>query len=787
MRTLNRKLLRDIVALRGQAAAIAVVIAAGVMTLILTVTVLDAIRLSQERFYRDQHFAHVFAELKRAPEHVVERLQVVSGINLLETRVRAPLRLEVEGFADPVSGVAVSLPDGRQPLLNRLHLRAGSLPAPERNDQVLVSEPFALAHGLRAGDTLRAIIQGRMETLVISGVALSPEYVYQIAPGDLMPDYQRHAVLWMNRRALGMAFGMDGAFNSVVATLQAGASESDVIAAIDTVLAPWGGVGAYGREDLPSHRILDDEIGQLEVMAIVLPAVFLGVSAFLLSVLLGRIIRGQRQEIAVLKAFGYAGRDIAGYYARLTGLIVLIGSLLGMILGAWAARSMASLYAEYFRFPELSFHFEPRVLLLALLVAGGAAAFGTWRAVASAVSLPPAAAMRPPAPEHFRRDGVVLIALGRLLGQSERIILRNLLRHRFKAALSATGVALSGALLLLGSYQFNAVDHLIDVQYRLVQKADVNLGFTDPTPARALAELRHHPGVLHAEGYRSVPVRLVHGTSRERTAILGTDADPALRTLVDAALRPVKLPDAGLVMTDFLAERLGVVPGMSLSVEVMEGRRQVVDVELAAVVSEPVGVSAYMERRALNRLLGEGPAINGAWLLTDRADPAAPYASLRELPRVASVGLVGESEATIRAYIDDTMLVMMGVLLLLAGCVAFAVVYNNARIAFTERSRELATLRVLGFTRGEVAWILIGEMLLLCVLAIPLGWLCGTAFAWLLSQAISMDLMRIPFLVTPRAYAFSALGVLLAAALSVMLIGRRLHRLELVSALKTVE
>jgi putative ABC transport system permease protein len=787
MRTLNRKLLRDLSSLKGQTAAIGIVIAAGVMVLVISVTTLDALTLSQERFYQSHQFAQVFAGLKRAPEGLAERLREIPGVNHVETRVQAPVRLEVPDFDEPIRGLLISIPEGRQPNLNRLHLREGGLPASGRSDEVLVSEPFADAHGLRPGDQLRAIIQGRLEQLTVSGVALSPEFIYQLGPADLLPDHERYGVFWMNRRALAHAFGMDGAFNNVIMTLQAEASESAVIDALDRILAPYGGVGAYGRDDQISHRFLSEELNQLSVMATVLPTIFLGVAAFLLNVLMGRIIRTQRQQVAVLKAFGYSNGDMAVHYGMLTALIVLVGSAAGVVLGAWAAEGLAGVYAEYFRFPEMSFRLQARVIALAFVIAAAAAALGTFRAVYAAVSLPPAEAMRPPTPERFSHGWLEASALGRLLDQPTRMIVRNLSRHRVKAALSVLGIGLSAALLLLGSFQFGAVDHLLDVQYRLVQRMDVHLTFSEPTPERAVAELRVQPGVHYVETYRSVPVRLRNERSEYRTSIQGMDAEPRLRGLIDAAYRPVSLPPEGLVMTGYLAELLGLRPGDRVRLEIMEGHRREVVAELAAVVDDPLGVSAYMERRALNRLMREGPAISGAWLLTDRSRDRELFDRLWEVPRVASIGLVAEAERNLREYIGDTVLVFMGILLLLAGSIAFAVVYNNARIAFAERARELATLRVLGFTHGEVAWILIGEIALLTLVAIPVGWAVGTFFAWLLNQAMSMDLFRIPFVISIQTYAFSAAGVMLASALSLLMMMRRLRRLDMVSALKTVE
>jgi len=787
VKTLRHKLLRDLGSLKGQVAAIAVVIAAGVMTLIISVTTLDAINLSKERFYADYRFGEVFVNLTRAPEGIAERVRAISGVNHVQTRVQAPVRLEVPGYSDPVRGQLISIPDGRQPDLNRLHVREGALPESGRGDQVVISEPFAQAHGLQAGDRLIAIINGRQESLSISGVVLSPEFVYQLGPSDLLPDYERFGVLWMNRSSLAAAFDMDGAMNSLVLSLQSGTREAPVIDALDQLLAPYGGVGAHGRDEQISHRFLSEELDQLRVMATVLPTIFMGVAAFLLNVLMGRIISTQRQQVAVLKAFGYSNRDIAWYYGQLTGLIVLIGSAVGVLFGAWAADALAAVYMEYFRFPEMSFRLQPRVILLGVAVAGAAAGLGTFRAVYRAVSLPPAEAMRPPAPESFRQGWLERSRLGQTLSQPSRIIIRNLSRHRFKSVFSILGVALSASLLLVGSYQFNAVDHLLDTQYRLVQKGDVHLQFSQPTSLQALGELRHQPGVQYVEGYRSVPVRLSNGRREYRTGILGMNTEPRLRGLIDERHRDISLPDEGLLLTGYLADYLGVRPGDLLQVEIMEGHRRTVTVALAATVNEPMGVSAYMERAALNRLLREGPAISGAWLLTDQTEEQALFDRLWTVPAVASVGMLRDVEGHIRTYIEDTVLIMMGILLLLAGSIAFAVVYNNARIAFAERSRELATLRVLGFRRAEVAWILIGELALLTLIAIPIGWLLGTGLALLLNEAMSMDMFRIPFIITHQTYAFAAVGVLLAATLSVLLIARRLYRLDMINALKTAE
>ena len=787
MRALNRKVLRDMLSMKGQIAAIAAVIAAGIMTLIVSATTIDALTRTKDRFYRDFAFAEVFADLTRAPDHVETRIQEIPGVNRVQTRVAAMARLEVADYPDPIRGLFVSIPDGHEPDINRLFLREGRFPESERSEEVLVSAAFAEAHGLRAGDSLRAIIRGGLEELTIVGLALSPEQVYQIAPTDLFPDYERYAVLWMGRRALSRAYGMEGAFNQVALTVQRGASADRVIEELDWLLAPYGGIGAYARADQSSHRWLAEELEQLRGMARVMPVIFLAVAAFLLHVLMGRIIRTQREQIAVLKAFGYRNLEMGMHFGGLTVGIVSVGAIVGIALGAWAAAGLGQVYLHYFLFPELDFRVRPHVILLGVVVAGGAACFGAFAAVRAAIQLPPAEAMRPAAPEKFTSGRVEHLPFIRALGQPTRIIFRNLSRHPLKTSLSVLGISCSTALLLVGSFQFQAVEHMIDIQYRLVQRMDLHLTFTDPTPERALQELRHQPGVLYAEGYRAVPVRLRHGVMSYQTSIFGMESGSALRGLLDADYQPVALPDEGLLLTWYLADYLGLEPGMEVQVEILEGHQRTLDVPLAGTVDEPLGVSAYMERRALNRLMREGPAVSGAMLLIDRTQEPLLYERLWDQARVAGIGLVRDAERIFREHVSDTVLGFMMVLLLCAGSIAFAVVYNNARMALAERGRELATLRVLGFTQAEVSWILVGEIMLLTLAAIPLGWLLGTGFADALNQAMTIDMYRIPFIVTRWTYAFSAAGVVAASILSVLLMLRRMRRLDMVSALKAVE
>lgn len=786
MQPLTRKLWRDLFRFKGQAAAIALVVACGLMTFIVSAGTIATLKISQGSFYREYRFADVFAQVKRAPESLLTRMAAIPGVARVETRIQAGGHIELDDFNDSITGLFVSLPGGRQPDLNALHLVAGRLPARFRHDEVVLSQAFAEAHGLQPGQPLRAIIHGRLQHLIITGIALSPEFVYQIRPGDLVPDYRRYGVFWLNREALASATGLDGAFNNVVASLSVGASSEAVIEQLDLLLSPYGSTGAYDRDQQFSHQFLREEIRQLESSGTIMPVIFLAVAAFLLNVVMARLIRTQREQIAILKAFGYSAWVVGKHYLYMTLLIVTAGAIVGVALGSWLASGLAALYTEFFRFPALIFQLSPALIVSALIITLLAAGLGAAQAVWQAVKLPPAEAMRPPAPARFRASVLERGWLGRRLTPASRVILRNLERHPLKVLLSVLGIGLSGGLLIVGNFQSAAVDRLIDVQFRHTQTLDARVQFHEPVAMTAATELADYPEVIAVEPLRILPVRLRFQHRQQVTSLTGLLDDSVLMKVVDEQIRRQRIPGYGLLLTDHLARTLGVAAGDFLEVEVLEGRQQRLRLPVSGVVHEYVGVASYLEFYALHNALHEAPAMNVA-LLALREGGAEPLQQhLREAPAVAGVSIKQDAIRAIQHQLDETMLVFALVNLLLALSITFAVVYNNARIAFAERARELATLRVLGFYRQEVAYILFGELWVLTLLALPLGAVLGSLFAWLISTAMATDLFRIPLVLTPAIFAQAGLAVMVATLLSLGFLLKHVQRLDMVAALKSL-
>lgn len=784
---LNRKLVRDLWEMKGQALAIAAVIAAGVTMFVTYLSNFDSLERTLQAYYERQRFADVFASAVRAPLRLADRIAEIPGVSVVDTRVVADVTLDVPGMTEPATGRLISIPGRERPLLNDVSLRSGNWPDPSRPDEVLASEAFAEAHGFVPGDRVAAVINGRRRWLTIVGLALSPEYVYSIRPGEIIPDNRRFGIFWMERRALASAFDMEGGFNDVLLGLAPDASIDEAIAQLDRLLEPWGGLGAIPRSLQPSAWTLDNELTQLRTFGVVTPLIFLSVAAFILNVALTRALALQRPQIAGLKALGYSNGELAWHYIKWALAIAAVGAVAGVIFGGWLGASMIDLYNRYFRFPELDYRLSADVAVGSVAASLVVAALGAQSAVRRAVGVPPAEAMRPEAPARYRLSIVERWRPVSRLPHSARMVLRAIERQPARAGMSVIGLAFAGAVLLIGLSFIDVMDVLIDQQFSRTMRQDVTITFVEPRSADAMHAVSRLPGVMDVEPMRSVPARLRVGHRHRTLAISGLVAQPTLYRVMERNGESVELPPDGLVLSQMLAGILGVGPGGTVRVEVLEGTRPIRDVPVARLVDDSMGLQAYMEIDALRRLMREGGTVSGAVMTVDPAAMDRLYGEVKLLPAVAGVAVIEATRRNFQQTMAENMNVVVFLNAFFAGIIAFGVVYNSARVSLSERSRELASLRVLGFTRAEIALMLIGELAIITAVSLPLGALMGYGLGLLMMSMFNNEVYRLPFSVTPQTVAWTFLTLIGATVVSALAVKRQLDRLDLVGVLKTRE
>ncbi len=787
MSALNRKLLRDLWGIRGQAVAIAAVMACGIAIFVMAMSAMESLQLTQNSYYDRYRFADLFAGLKRAPLSLKHRIAELPGVLSAQTRIVKDVTLDLKELREPATGRLISLPEDPKSGLNMIHLRAGRFLEPRDIDNVLVSEAFAKAWSMGPGDSCKVIMNGRLRRLHIVGVALSPEYVYQIRPGDIIPDPSRFAIFWMNRKALEAAFDMEGAFNDLSLQLMPDTNVQEIIRRVDEITKTYGGFGALARHDQMSNRFLSDEIQNLRMVGITIPSVFLVVAAFLLNLVVGRIIGTQREQIAALKALGYSKISIGWHYLKLAFLIVGIGWTVGVIGGSYMGHGMTVMYTQFFSFPILQYQLTTRLVLLAAGIALLAGFFGTAGSVRRAVVLPPAEAMRPEPPAEFRPTLLERLGLARFFSNTTRMVLRHVERTPAKSAMSILGIALAVGVLVLGRCTADGLLYMIDVVFSLQRCEHLTLTFVEPRGSRVLNEIAHLPGVLSVEAFRTVPARLRFEHRSRRTGIVGLQQDAVQYQLVDDQIRRMDIPKGGLLLSEKLAELIGARPGDTVTVEVLEGSRPVRQVVVAGLAKEFLGTTPYMEISGLNSMMREGRVVSGVYVRCDANESDKLYKTLKQMPFVAGVSVKEAALHNFRKTLAETLMMMVMFQTAFSMVIAFGVVYNAARLAVSERSRELASLRVLGFTRTEISAILLGELAILTIVGIPLGLVLGHFGAYSIVKTFDTELFRLPFHLESATYARAVVVVLVAAVISGMIVRRKLDHLDLIAVLKTKE
>ncbi len=787
MHVLDKKLVRDFWRLWAQSLAIALVLACGVMILVIAIGVERSLSETQSTFYERNRFADIFASASRAPNDLKREIEQISGVSIVEARIVQFAILDLEALDEPAAARLVSLPPMGEPLLNIPSLTAGRLPDPQSSNEVIVNSTFAIANGFTAGSSFYATLNGQKRLLTITGTVLSPEFIYLIGPGAVMPDDRRFGVVWMGYDALASAFDLGGAFNDVSLRLTRDANEQVVVDELEKLLAPYGGTGPYNRSMQTSHMFLDSELMQLKAMGKSVPPLFFVISAFLVNMVLGRLITLEREQIGLFKAVGYSNATISWHYVKLAMGIGLFGVLIGWAAGVSIAYWMATYYTVFFHFPYLIYITSPDTYAISAMAGIGAAVAGAARSVLKTTKLSPAVAMSPPAPTRFKQN--IFDKIGQLMGarQPVMMIIRSITRWPMRASLTTLGISLSVATMISTLFMFDSMEIMLDSAFFQANRQQVTLSLAQPQSRAVLADVENLNGVLRAEGMQAVAVRLTKGHLTKLIAVEGRDPGMDLSRVLDAGNSSVVFPDQGIVLSDRLANHLDAKIGDLLDMEVLQGQRGHFDVPVTGIIEQYFGIGAYMDLDYLSTLLQRQPLVNSVNISIDENALNGLYEQVKAAPNIA--GIVRWDQ--IRQSFNDTVAESSGitttVYAFIASLIVVGVVYNSARILLSERARELASLRILGFTQQEVSFILMGELMFLTIVAIPIGFAIGALFAKGLVESFSSDMFTLPFYISRGTYGFAGLVAFTASAASALLVRRRVNRLDLVAVMKTRE
>ncbi len=784
---LHAKLFRDLWRIKGQAVAIMVVIGIGVALQVMMSGLVASLTQTRDTYYERHQFAEVFASVVRAPEHITSQLRDIAGVAAIDTRVTGVALINVAARDLPVSARILSLASDNQRHLNEIRLTSGRRPELGQSEEVVLLESFAQAHGIVRGDQISVTLNGSRRMFDVVGTAQSPEFIYYAAPGEMIPDDARFGVIWIGRPTLAAALDLKGAFNEVLLTLRRDANVEAVRDSVDRLLDPYGAIGSYGVADHPSNRFLTEEISGLEVSAKNVPPVFMLVAAFLLYIVISRMVQSEREEIGLMKAFGYTDMEVSAHYLQLVVMIAIGGALLGCVLGVVLGRLTIPIYTTYYKLPFLLFRLENASFFTGILTSVTVASLGGAIVLRRIFRLAPAEAMRPPSPPDYTKTGILGQGIVRYLDQPTRMVIRRVVRQPWRMLGAVMGIAAGMSLSLSMLIIYEGFDEAIETTFNVIDRSDAFVTFVAPTSGRVIYDLQRVKGITRVEPVRAVPVILRNGRHNYSGAITGLAPDVELFRALDANKQPVPLPIHGVVLSVPLATILDLRIGDAITLDIRQGSQPIITTRVAGITESLMGSPAFMDIDALNRLLDERNRLSGAYVSIDDGAQKEVYAALKDMPVVAGVSLREEAQTAFQELMDQGAGSSRFIMGFMAFAITFGIIYNAARVAKDERTRDLASLRVMGFHQVETAFVLLGELAVVTLVALPLGVLMGNGLSYLIAAGFSTDLYQIPVVFAPKATG-TAIAIVVGAALtSGWMVKRDIDRTDIISALKTRE
>ncbi|MBU6153015.1 MAG: ABC transporter permease [Bdellovibrionales bacterium] len=781
MKALHQKTIRNLISLRAQTAATGILVMFGVSSLVSTWSAYESLKSARDRYYQSHQLGDVFSEYKMVPESIERKIRGVPGVE------RAEFRISIQGLIrtdDLAIARFLSIPSGKNPEVNRLHLREGRLPEFRDELEIALHEGFAKAYSLHPGDALTIQIEGKRERVRIAGIAISPEFVYAIGPGVPLSDDRHFAVVWMPKKHLERLASMQDSFNSLALTVRDPKMIESVKGSVDWLTRDYGVRASFGRDQLSSARLVDQEIAQQKASAIITPLVFLGISAFLIHVIFARLLGIQRPEIALLKALGYPDRRITSHYLEMVVLMILIGAIPGIGMGAFFGGMMARSYARFFRFPVFGFELHPPSVAVGVLVALASGMLGAFLSLREISRLPPTQAMRAPIPRAVRSRVLLGSKVSAFLSMRARMVLRNLFSKPLRLAFTVFGISMASAVMVLALSWGDITDYMILTQFQRIQREDLDVTFRKMVSGSALQSIRNFSGVLDLEGVLRIPVRFrIAGFSKE-AVISGWPEKLHLRKLLNGKLQDLTLPARGVLLSEAFFKKGGVRVGDLVYADRIDPPFDRLALRVAGFSGDVIGIGAHLRMSELEEALTESRGVNGALLKIDPHELESLYRKLKDLPLVATIlrkdsvyyGFKHTLAAMIRT--GTTLITFFGL------GIAFGVIYNSIRVSFSERSRDIASLRVLGLSEKKAFRILIAEVALQTAIALPMGCLLGVGLTNWMMTSVNTEDFTFPVVIDRSTFLYAVILVIPAFFFSVWSVRRLARKESILDSLK---
>ena len=792
MKVLDRKLLRELRASWGLLFATTSLIAVGVMCFIYMRTAHRNLRLAQAQYYAEGRLADFWIDLKKLPLSELDLLADIKGISELRPRIQFFATVDLPRVREPINGQVLSVPDRRQPMINDLVLKRGSYFTDSRRNEVIVNDAFAREHKLYPGEIINLILNNQRQELFIVGTAISPEFVYLVGPGSLTPDPHHFGVFYLKQSFAEEVFDMEGAANQVLGMVSPELRENPepILQQAERILSSYGVFNTLARKDQPSSRYLSDEIRGLGVFASIMPTIFLVVAALVLNILMSRLVDQQQTIIGTLKGLGYADSQIFMHYVKFAGTIGILGAAVGCAAGYGMSEFVTRLYRTFFEFPELANRFEPTIYLLGIAISLACSLGGAVHGARLALKLRPAEAMHVKPPAQGKTVWLEKITfLWQRLSFGWRMVFRNLIRNRLRTAVCLFAAAMGAGLMTTGFILYNATGYLIEFQFELIQRSDLDLSLEKERSIDVLEEARRLPGVNYAEPTLDVACDFSHGQYHRKGGITGLVQNPKLTVPRNSAAQPVRVPTSGVAMTRKMAEILHLEEGDSFTATPIKGLRQPITLTVAEIADSYLGLGVHTDITYLSHLIGEETAVTGVQLKVNsaNAEKFELYRQLKQMPALQAVNSRQDMLQNLKETLVNMQRIFIGLITLFAGVIFFSSLLNTSLIGLAERKREVATLRVLGYGPFEIGGLFLRESMVVNALGTTLGLPLGYGLCQWIAHIYNTDMFRFPVVTPPIVFILTFGLAALFGMMSHAVVQREIWKFKWLDALQVKE
>lgn len=787
-----KKFYRDLGESKGQFISVLAVVVIGVMFYTGLYSALEGLSVAGREYFAEYRMGDLWGSMYRAPEGVVKRIEAVPGVKMVTGRVVQDVRISMEAREAMVR--LISLPDEKVNVVNDIQLKSGSYFSKDVGNQCIVSEDFFKAHKLAIGQTIEPIVSGDRVKLKIVGTAKSPEYTYEIREAsELIPDPERFGVVYVKKSYLQSVLDFKGSINDISVLLEQQSDIKKVRDQMEKVLTQYGLTGIVEKKDQLSYSMFNTDVSSLESIAAIFPMLFFIASAVIIYITMTRMIENQRMLMGVLKALGYSNLDIMLHYQTYPLLVGILGSIIGVLIGVFfVGEALLNLFNMIYNLPtretavHLSIVLPAAFLGLSFCVAAG------YNACRKELHLVPAESMRPKPPASGKKLFLEnLRLLWKNINFSWKIIFRNLFRYKKRSAMASIGIIFSTVLLLVAMGFQNSIDYLMQKQFYDIQRFDIKINLSGMMNADELNYIKSMDHIKSVEPILESGMEITSGWRKKDIGIVALGSESKLYGVFDKSGNPITPPGDGILLPVRLMDKLDLQTGDKVYLRSFyPGKNEDKDRKAAivkGVASQFIGESAVFSTAYLNYLLGEGVVANGAYIKLE--DPKYEKEVMESLKDILTISTI-QSKSEVIANTEKTLQSMMGIIVFMvlgAGILAFAVIYNITNINIFERRREIATLSVLGFTSGELKSIVFNENFFLSIFGALAGILPGRFVTYFVITMQASDTMYIPAVLNPSSYFIAVFMIIVFTIMANLLLTRKILSINMVESLKSAE